>query len=249
METKRTRIVIADDHRILCDALRALLSSEAAIEVVGQVGNGHDALRCIATLNVDVVIMDLSMPQTNGVEAIANIKRRFPETKSIVLTFHKAEEYVRAALDAGAMGYVLKDDGHDELLAALRSVISGKTYLSPGICREVVTGYLKTFRNNGGARKSWEILSQREREVIKLIAEGSRNREIAEHLSLSPKTVEKHRASAMKKLGLHNTAGITAYAIENGLTVQRVSELGQWPTDLNGSSATDTAGKIEFARR
>ncbi|MCI0559065.1 MAG: response regulator transcription factor, partial [Nitrososphaera sp.] len=117
-------------------------------------------------------------------------------------------------------GYLLKDDGHDQLLIALRSILSGKTYLSPGICQEVVTGYLKTFKDNVGTRKSWEILSQREREVIKLIAEGYRNRQIAEHLSLSPKTIEKHRSTAMRKLGLHNTAGVTAYAIENGLTVR-----------------------------
>ncbi len=217
---QKARLLIADDHRILCDGLRALLSSEPDIEVVGQVGNGGDALRCLATLKADIIIMDLSMPQTNGMEAIANIKRRYPETKSIVLTFHKAEEYVGAALDAGAMGYVLKDDGHDQLLMALRSVMSGKIYLSPGVCREVVIGYLKTFKNNGGTRTSWEILSRREREVIKLIAEGYRNKGIAEHLSLSPKTIEKHRSTAMHKLGLHNTAGITAYAIENGLTVQ-----------------------------
>ncbi|MGH8656735.1 MAG: response regulator [Gammaproteobacteria bacterium] len=217
---QKARLLIADDHRILCDGLRALLSLEPDIEVVGQVGNGSDALRFLATLKADIIIMDLSMPQTNGIEAIANIKRRFPETKSIVLTFHKAEEYVRAALNAGAMGYVLKDDGHDQLLLALRSVMSGKTYLSPGVCREVVTGYLTTFKNNGGTRTSWEILSRREREVIKLISEGYRNREIAEYLSLSPKTIEKHRSTAMHKLGLHNTAGVTAYAIENGLTVR-----------------------------
>jgi len=214
----KSRLLIADDHQIICDGLRALLASDPKLEVVGQAGNGHEALRCVATLNVDVVIMDLSMPQTNGVEAIANIKRRFPETKIIVLTFHKAGEYVRAALDAGAVGYVLKDDGHDELLIALRSSLSGQTFLSPGICQEVVAGYLRG--RQGVGPRSWEILSRREREVIKLIAEGYRNREIAEHLSLSPKTVEKHRASAMKKLELHNTAGITAYAIENGLTVR-----------------------------
>ncbi|MGH8655969.1 MAG: response regulator [Gammaproteobacteria bacterium] len=183
MNTKRARLVIADDHQIVCDGLRALLSHEPDIEVVGQAGNGNDAYRCLATLQTDVVIMHLSMPQTNGMEAIANIKRRFPEIKSIVLTFHKAEEYVRGALAAGGMGYVLKDDDHVQLLVALRSVMSGHTYLSPGVCREVVTGYLKTFRNDGGTRKSWEILSQREREVIKLIAEGYRNREIAEYLS------------------------------------------------------------------
>lgn len=216
----KPRLLIVDDHQIVCDGLRALLSSEPDIEVVGQAGNGHDVLRCIDPLQVNIVIMDLSMPQTNGVEAIANVKRRFPEVKSIVLTFHKAEEYVRAALNAGAMGYVLKDDGRDQLLVAIRCVISGKTYLSPGVCREVVTGYLKTFRSNEDNRKSWEILSQREREVIKLIAEGYRNREIAAHLSLSQKTIEKHRSTAMQKLGLRNTATITAYAIENGLTVR-----------------------------
>jgi DNA-binding NarL/FixJ family response regulator len=217
---QKVRLLIADDHRILCDGLRVLLSSEPDMEVVGQVGNGGDALRCLATLKPDIIIMDLSMPQTNGTEAIANIRRRFPETKCIVLTFHKSEEYVRAALDAGALGYVLKDDGHDQLLLALRSVMSGKTYLSPGVCREVVTVYLKTFKNNAGTRTTWEILSRREREVVKLVAEGYRNREIAEQLSLSPKTVEKHRSTAMQKLGLHNTAGITAYAIENGLATR-----------------------------
>lgn len=221
MGSERVRLLIVDDHRIVCDGLRALFSTEPDIEVVGEARNGNDALRCVATLKADIIIMDLSMPQTNGVEAIAHIKRRFPETKSIVLTFHKAEEYVRASLHAGAMAYVLKDDGQDQLLLALRSVLCGKTYLSPGVCGEVVTGYLKTWKNYAvETRKSWEILTHREREVIKLIAEGYRNKEIGEHLSLSPKTIEKHRSSAMQKLGLHNTAGITAYAIENGLAVR-----------------------------
>lgn len=212
------RLVIVDDHAIVREGIRAVLAREADIEVVGEAANGKDALRCVASEKAEIVIMDLSLPHTNGTEAIAKIKRRFPETKVIVLTLHKAEEYVRAALDAGASGYVLKDDSHHQLIAAIQTVRSGKTFLSPSICGNVVTGYLKGSRTEVEG-SVWVVLTSREREVIKLIAEGYRNKEIAEYLSLSPKTIEKHRSNSMKKLRLRNVAGITAYAIENGLTV------------------------------
>lgn len=218
MQTKH-RILIADDHVILREGLRALLASEKDLEIVGQVGNGRDALRAVSTLNPEVILMDLSMPGTNGTEAIHNIKRRYPDIKIIVITVHKADEYIHAALTAGADGYVLKDDCVTELLMAIESIVSGKTYLSPNVADRVVTGYLG--QQPALERTSpWGSLTHREREVIKLIAEGHKNKGVAEYLSISPKTVEKHRANLMRKLKLRSTAELTAYAIENGLINQ-----------------------------
>ena len=160
------------------------------------------------------------MPNTNGTEAIKDIKRRYPAVRIVVLTMHNSEEHIRAALRAGADGYVLKDDTGSELLSAVRNVVAGKTYLSPSICHNVVSDYL-----DGGTSErkssSWEQLTHREREVIKLVAEGARNRDIAVYLSLSEKTVEKHRSNLMKKLDLHSAAQLTAYAIRNGLITAR----------------------------
>jgi DNA-binding NarL/FixJ family response regulator len=171
----------------------------------------------VADLKPDLVLMDLSMPNTNGTEAIRNIKRRFPHTKVLTLTVHKTEEYVRAALKAGASGYMLKDDSKADLCNAIRSVLKGKTFLSTSICGNVVSGFLGESATSAASTSSWEVLTHREREVIKLIAEGMRNKEIAEYLSVSHKTIEKHRSNLMKKLNLHSAAGLTAYAINNGL--------------------------------
>ena len=171
------------------------------------------------TLKPDLVLMDLSMPKTSGIDAIAHIKRKHPRMKVVALTFHKEDRFIHATLEAGADGYVLKDDSRAELLAALRSVVNGKNYLSPSICNRVVVGYL-AGTDKADEQPSWEILTHREREVIKLIAEGYRTREIATYLSLSPKTVEKHRTNLMKKLNLHNVSAVTAYAIANGFITQ-----------------------------
>ncbi|MDH3281745.1 MAG: response regulator transcription factor [Gammaproteobacteria bacterium] len=214
------RLVIVDDHKILRDGLRALFATEQDILVVGEAEDGREALECVVETKPDAVIMDLSMPHMNGPEAIQDIKRRLPQTKIIVLTLHKAEDFVRAALDAGADGYVLKQDSHEKLLDALRAVTKGDIFLSPSICADVVAGYL---RGSGGNGVSAGVLTPRERQVVKLIAEGYRNKEIARHLSLSTKTIEKHRSNFMKKLRLHNTAEITVYAIENNLIT---SEMG-----------------------
>jgi DNA-binding NarL/FixJ family response regulator len=161
--------------------------------------------------------MDLSMPNTNGTEAIRNIKRRYPHVKIITLTIHKTEEYVRGALKSGADGYLLKDDSHSELIIALKSVLKDNTYLSPSICGSVVSSFLNAS-DELTVESAWDTLTHREREVIKLIAEGLRNKDIAEYLSVSLKTVEKHRSNIMKKLNLHNASAMTAYAIKNGLT-------------------------------
>ncbi len=156
------------------------------------------------------------MPGMNGIEALKEIKRQCPKTKVVVLTVHSAEEYVLAALKAGADGYVLKDASSTELLLALKNVVTGKPYLSPGIADKVIGGYLdgrKTLK----PLSSWETLTDRERQVLKLIAEGRTNKEIADYLYISAKTVEKHRANLMRKLDLHNAAAVTAFAIEKGL--------------------------------
>jgi DNA-binding NarL/FixJ family response regulator len=210
------RIFIVEDHTLLRAGLRALLSQDPDIEIVGEADNGRDAIRAIGSLAPHLVLMDLSMPGMNGIEAMLDIKRRNPETRVLVLTIHKTDEYIHESLRAGADGYILKDATHDELRVAIRSVLNGKTYLSPDISGKVIHGYLGTGKAaNGGG--TWDTLTHREREVLKLVAEGHPNKYIADYLCLSIKTVEKHRSNLMKKLDLHNASTLTSYAIERGL--------------------------------
>ncbi len=210
------RIVIAEDHTILREGLRALLSSSPDFEIVGEAEDGREAIRCVEKLKPHLILTDLSMPRMNGMDAIREIKRRSRETKVLVLTVHKTEEYILATLQAGADGYLLKDSTHAELLAAVKHVLSGKHYISPGISDKVLDGYLEG-RKSLKTRTSWETLTQREREILKLIAEGYKNKEIADDLCISVKTVEKHRANLMEKLNLHNVQALTTFAIEKGL--------------------------------
>lgn len=212
----KCKILIADDHVILREGLKALLNMESEFEVVGEASNGKEALHLAGKTNPDVILLDLSMPHANGTESITKIKRRTPNTKIIVLTIHKAEEYIRAAFQYGASGYMLKDDNQQELIRAIRNVLAGNTHLSPSICDKVVGGYLGDPEKSTTA-SHWEVLTLREREVIKLIAEGYRNKDIAEFLSISHKTVEKHRSNLMRKLKLNNASALTTYAIQNGL--------------------------------
>ena len=210
------RVLIVEDQTLLRDGLRMLLSQDPTIEIVGEADNGLDAVRAVGSLNADMILMDLSMPGMNGMEAIRDIKRRFPETRILVLTIHKANEYIVESLRAGADGYILKDATHDELRVAIRSVLDGKVYLSPDISGQVINGYLGGGMS-GSSSTSWDLLTHRERQVLKLVAEGHPNKHIAEYLCLSVKTVEKHRSNLMKKLDLHNTSTLTAYAIGKGL--------------------------------
>jgi DNA-binding NarL/FixJ family response regulator len=212
----RVRIVLADDHTILREGLRALLSADPNFEIVGEAEDGREAVRCVEKLEPNLLLMDLSMPRMSGMDAISEIKKRFPKTKIIALTVHKTEEYLLTTLQAGVDGYVLKDATHEELVMAIQNVMAGKRYLSPGISEKVIEGYLEG-KEDSLSVSSWQKLSQREREVLKLIAEGYKNKEIAEDLCISLKTVEKHRANLMKKLDLHNAAGLTVYAVEKGL--------------------------------
>ncbi|MEQ1593253.1 MAG: response regulator transcription factor [Thiobacillaceae bacterium] len=212
----KQRIFIVEDHTLLRAGLRALLTQDEAVEIVGEADNGRDAIRAIGALSPDLVLMDISMPGMNGIEALLDIKRRNPDIRILVLTIHKTEEYIHASLRAGADGYILKDASHDELRVAIRSVLNGKTYLSPDISGKVINGYLDTGKATN-ATSAWDALTHREREVLKLVAEGHPNKFIADYLCLSIKTVEKHRSNLMKKLNLHNASTLTSYAIEKGL--------------------------------
>ncbi len=212
----KKRILIVEDHALLRAGLKALLSGDTDIEIVGEAENGRDAVRLTGTLDPDLVLTDLSMAGMNGIESIVDIKRYYPDVRVLVLTIHKTDEYIFAAMRAGANGYILKDASHDELRIAIRSVLNGKTYLSPDISAKVINGYLDTDKSSG-PNSAWDTLTHREREVLKLVAEGNTNKFIADYFCLSVKTVEKHRSNLMKKLDLHNASMMTAYAIERGL--------------------------------
>jgi DNA-binding NarL/FixJ family response regulator len=217
----KQRILVVEDHTILREALRALLSSNADFDIVDEAEDGLEAVRRARSLAPDIVLIDLSMPKVNGMEAIREIRRRGFPGKVLALTIHKTEDFILEALEAGADGYILKDEtSYAELMRAIETVVSGKPYLSPGASEKVINRHLRG-RKHITLRSSWDTLTQRERGVLKLIGEGYINREIADALCISAKTVEKHRANLMKKLNLRGTSALTAFAIEKGLVVKR----------------------------
>jgi len=213
-------IMIIDDHTMFRAGIRALLETQDNLRIIGEASDGLEGLHQAVRLQPELIISDLSMPNLNGTEAIAAIKKRLPKVKILVVTVHKIEEYIHAALKAGADGYILKDDSQDELITAIQQVLAGKTYLSPSICKDVVNGYLNPSADPTTQLKPGrDSLTQREMQVLKLIAEGNKNKQIASLLSISTKTVEKHRSNLMKKLDLHDISSITAYAIKNGIVL------------------------------
>lgn len=213
--SEKHRVVIVEDHALLRAGLWALLAQDPDIEVVGESDNGKDALRIIGALSPHLVLMDITMPGTNGIAAIADLKRRYPAVKVLVLTIHKTDEYIQESLTAGADGYILKGATQEELRLAVRTVLMGKCYLTPDISARVINGYLGGGKD--ASSSAWDKLTQRERQVLKLIAEGHPNKFIAEYLCLSVKTVEKHRSNLMSKLDIHNASTLTGFAIEKGL--------------------------------
>ena len=214
--TDKKRIFIAEDHTILREGLKVLLSGNPDFEIVGEAADGLEAISGIEKFSPDLILIDLSMPRMDGIESIREIKKRQSAVKIIALTVHKTEEYVLATLKAGADGYILKDSTHSDLIAAIKSVLNGKRYLSPGISKLVIEGYLEG-KETLKTKSSWETLTQRERGILKLIGEGYKNKQIADFLCISPKTVEKHRSNLMSKLNLHSTSALTAFALEKGL--------------------------------
>lgn len=215
------KIIIAEDHRLFREGIKALLESNSDFEIVCEAGDGLEAIRCTQEHRADLMILDLSMPKLGGISALKDIKRQFPEVKILVLTIHQSDQYVLETFEAGADGYCLKDASRNELLVAIESVLSGNTYLSPGISEQVIEGYIEG-RKKLKTKTTWDTITQREREVLKLLGEGYQNKEIAELLHISVKTVEKHRANIMSKLDLHNVAALTAYAMEKGLVTRKV---------------------------
>lgn len=211
----RTRILLADDHALVRQGFRALLATLPDFEVVGEAANGREALRLIRALAPDVVLMDISMPELNGLDATAHALRDRPQLKVIIVSMHATEAYVIEALRAGAAGYLLKDADAGELERAIRAVAHGERYLTPSVSRHVIERFLRA--ESGGQSAEEHALSPRQREVLQLIAEGRSTREIAERLSLSIKTVETHRAQLMQRLEIFDVAGLTRYALRIGV--------------------------------
>jgi DNA-binding NarL/FixJ family response regulator len=209
------RLAIAEDHRLLRDTLKLLLTNTDCFEVVCEAENGLEAIQCVRKFEPELLLLDLSMPIMGGMSVIPEVKRIYPKTKILVLTMHQFEDYIVEGLQLGADGYCVKDCDRKDLIGAINKVLDGYTYVSPVMAEKVLDNYLRIRT----PRKpiSWTTLTRREIEVLKLVGEGYRNKQIAEFLFISIKTVEKHRSNIMSKLGIHNIAGLTAYAIEKGL--------------------------------
>lgn len=210
------RLLLADDHKIVRDGLRALLEREDDLEVVGEAENGHDAVRLARKLDPDVVVMDIAMPDLNGVGATRQVQRRHPACRVIGLSVHTDPRFVCQMLEAGAAGYVLKKCAFEELVQGVRAVASGHTYLSPCIARTVQETRVQSPPD--GLKPTGSELSPREREVLQLLAEGHGTKQIARRLHVSSKTVDTHRQHVMKKLDIHDVPGLTKYAVRHGLT-------------------------------
>jgi DNA-binding NarL/FixJ family response regulator len=212
----RLRILLADDHTVVRQGLRKVLEECPDWEVVAEAGDGREAVRQAEEHKPDVAIIDVAMPLLNGIETTRQIARRSPNTRILVLTMHSDEAYVNQILQAGATGYLLKDSADVDLLQAVSAVSKGKSFFSPAVARVMLDDYVRQLADKGITDR-YESLSEREREIFQLIAEGKANKEIAALLSISPSTVETHRARIMEKLDLHSAAEIVLYAVRRGV--------------------------------
>ncbi|MEW5975653.1 MAG: response regulator transcription factor [Acidobacteriota bacterium] len=206
------RILLADDHGIVRKGLRFLLERQPGMQVVGEAANGRQAVQLAEELDPNVVIMDIAMPQLNGIEATAQILKRNSKVAVIILSMHADEEYLVRALSAGAKGYLLKDSAETDLVKAIQAVSKQRPFFSPGIAETLLEDHVYQLRRKG-LTDSYDLLTEREREILQLLAEGKTNKEVAALLQLSVHTVETHRTNIMQKLDLHNTAEIVLYAV------------------------------------
>ena len=207
-----TRILLADDHGIVRQGLRAVLARDTSVEVVGESADGREAVRLAEALQPDVVIIDISMPQLNGIEAAKQILRASPHVQVIILSMHSDETYLIRALNAGVKGYLLKESAEVDLVRAVHAVTQGKPFFSPAVTSAMLEDYMR-FVEQRNLQDSYELLTDREKEVLQLVAEGQSNKEAATVLNVSTSTIETHRNNLMQKLGLHNTAEIVLYAV------------------------------------
>jgi DNA-binding NarL/FixJ family response regulator len=213
--TPQTTILLADDHHIVRQGLRALLEAESDFHLVGEAGDGLEAVRLAESLQPNVLVLDLMMPGLNGLEVTRQVKKRCPRTSVVILSMHANEGYVLEALRNGAGGYVLKDSSAADLVQAVREAVAGRRYLSPPLSERAIEAYLEKAQS--ATLDIYETLTTREREVLQLIAEGHTNADIAARLSISPRTVEVHRANLMRKLNLHNQTDLVRFALRRGI--------------------------------
>jgi two-component system, NarL family, response regulator NreC len=208
----KIRILVADDHDIVRAGLKSLLERQEDIEIVGEAADGREVVRLAEQFNPSIIVTDIAMPQLNGIDAAAQILRRDPDIKIIILSMYADEEFLVRALTAGVKGYLLKDAVQADLVRAVRAVATGRSFFSPAIAQTLAEDYVRQLQHKG-LEDSYELLTEREREILQLLAEGKSNKEVATVLNVSPYTVETHRMHLMQKLNLHNTAEIVLYAV------------------------------------
>jgi len=213
---KKVKLLVADDHKIFRQGIKKLLEEESDLQVVGEAADGRETIKKATELKPDVILMDIAMANLNGLQATRQIKKILPDTKVIMVTMHKNEEYVLQSFQAGASGYILKEGAVEELVSAIRTIHQDKSFLSPTISKTLIDAYLRKMET-GKTETPFDLLTDREREVLQLIAEGYTNREVAKALFISVKTVEAHRAHIMQKLNIHEIAKLVKYAIQKGL--------------------------------
>jgi len=214
---QKIRVILADDHTVVRQGLRALLIAEGDIDIVGEAENGRQAVQIVRKLTPDVAVIDIAMPQLNGLEATRQITKTVPSTKVLILSSYSDDEYVQQLTEAGAAGYLIKQTAANELLKAIREAHRGNAYFSPSIAKRLRDQCREAFVSGQPSRRRTDQLTAREAEVLQLIAEGRANKQIAAELCISIKTVEKHRQQVMNKLGIHDVAGLTRHAIAKGI--------------------------------
>lgn len=214
---KKITVLIADDHEVVRDGIKELLRHQPDIEIAGEASNGKEAIKSVRALHPDVVLLDISMPELSGLEAINIIRRVIPPPEVVVLTMYDKDTYIRELFNAGARGFVLKASPSREIVDAIRAAYRGEVFISTKLQEKVVLGYLKASPPSSHSSSRYDLLTEREQQVFRLIAQGNSSKDIADCLSISLKTVEKHRAHIMQKLGLHDRVDIVKYAIKIGI--------------------------------